>query len=122
MEEIEDVMTKVEKILQLQRHYPELFSVYVIFVFIFILLLGIYGTLRVTRNSIVNFLCKEAIQNARLGDLLPRPLDPNLPLSAADTKALYKLRKNMQISHKILPLHHVAHSFVKSLYNHCGPR
>ena len=86
MEEIEDVMTKVEKILQGQRHNPELFSVYIIFVFIFILLLGIYGTLRVTRNSIVNFLCKEAIQNARLEDLLLRPLDPNLSLSAADTK------------------------------------
>ena len=93
MEQIEDVMAKVEKILQSQRHKLELFNIYVIFIFIFILLLGIYGTLKVTRDSVVNFLCKEAIQNARLGDLIPRPLDPNLPLSFENSKVLYKLRK-----------------------------
>ena len=58
----------------------------------------------VTRNSIVNFLHKEATQNARLWDLLPRPLDPNLPLSAADTKALYKLiKKHAEKSHDSTP-------------------
>ena len=93
MDDIEEVMAKVEKILQNQRHEPELFSIYLIFIFIFILLIGIYGTLKVARDSVVNFLRKETIQNAWLGDLIPRPLDPNLPLSVENTKVLYKLKK-----------------------------
>ena len=39
MDDIEEVIAKVEKITQNQRHEPELFSIYVIFIFIFILLM-----------------------------------------------------------------------------------
>ena len=62
MDGIGDVMTKVEQILKNQRHKPELFNIYLLFIFIFVLLLGIYATLRLTRNSIVTFLRKESIQ------------------------------------------------------------
>ena len=92
-----------------------------IFVFIFILLLGIYGTLKVTRDSVVNFLQKEMIQNARLGDLIPRPLDPNLPLSVENTKVLHKLRKkHTDKSQDSAPA--PCSSFIcLSLCNHHGP-
>ena len=93
---IEDVMTKVEQILQNQRHEPELFNIYLIFIFIFVLLIGIYATLKLTRNSIVTFLQKEAIQNARLGDLIPRPVDFELPISPENTKVLNKHRRKFE--------------------------
>ena len=53
----------------------------------------IFITLRATRDSIVNFLHKEMIQNAHLGELLPKPFDPNLPLPLETTKALRKMKK-----------------------------
>ena len=68
---------------------------YLLFSFILALLVGIYVTLKVTRNSIVTFLRKEAVQNARLGDLIPRPVDSEGPLSPENTKVLNKLRKKL---------------------------
>ena len=63
------------------------------FVVIFLLLTRIFITLRATRDSIVNFIRKETIQNTCLGELLPKPLDPNLPLTLENTKALQKMKK-----------------------------
>ena len=91
---MENVISMVQKNLQHQCHKPEIMNVYMLFVVIFLLLSGIYITLRATRDSIVNFLRKETIQNACLGELLPKPLDPNLPLPLETTKALQKIKKN----------------------------
>ena len=77
------------------QHEPELTNVYLLFSFILALLVGIYVTLKVTRNSIVTFLRKEAVQNARLGDLILRPVDSEGPLSPENTKVLNKLRKKL---------------------------
>ena len=92
VQEMENVISMVKK-LQHQCHKPELMNVYILFVVIFLLLSGIYITLRATRDRIVNFLHKETIQNAHLGELLPKPLDPNLPLPLETTNALQKMKK-----------------------------
>ena len=96
----------VQNILQHQRHEPELGTVYILFTVIFLLLVGIYMTLKAVRNSIVNFLCKETIQNACL-ELFPKPLDPNLPLPPTTSKSLLKIKKK-QLSNPLepnIPLH-----------------
>ena len=92
---IESIVSKVEQILRNQRHEPELTNVYLLFSFILALLVGIYVTLRVTQNSIVTFLRKEAVQNARLGDLIPRPVNSEGALSPKNTKVLNKLREKL---------------------------
>ena len=87
-------------------------NVYLLLSFILALLVGIYVTLKVTRNSIVTFLRKEAVQNARLGDLIPRPVNSEGPLSPENTKVLNKLRKSWT-SHQRLYSHLVTHAYVR---------
>ena len=78
---IESIVSKVEQVLRNQRHDPELTNVYLLFCIILALLVGIYVTLRLTQNSIVTFLRKETVQNARLGDLILRPINDEGALS-----------------------------------------
>ena len=55
MQDIEKVIATVQKNLQSQQHEPELLSVYILYILIFLLLTGIYITLKATRDSIINF-------------------------------------------------------------------
>jgi len=91
---IESIVAKVEQVLRNQRHDPELKKVFVLFSLILALLIGIYMTQRVTCDSIVTFLKKEAVLNARLGDLIPRPINAEGDLSTKTTKMAQNLKKS----------------------------
>ena len=80
----------IHRSLQGQRHDPELGIVYVLFTVMFVSLAGLYFTLRAVRDSIVKFLWKEAITNARL-ELVPKPLDKSAPF--ADLATNYQTSK-----------------------------
>ena len=58
-------------------------------------------TLKAVRNSIVNFLCKETIQNSCL-ELVPKPLDSTLPLLSPTPQSFLKLKKAKRLSNNPL--------------------
>ena len=93
---IESILSKVEQVLRNQRHDPELTNVYMLFSLILALLIGIYVTQRLTRNSIVTFLRKETVLNARLGDLILRPINAEGALSTKTTKMAQKFREKLE--------------------------
>ena len=98
---MENDVSMIQKTLQLQRHDPEIGIVYILFSVTFLAIGGVYFTLKAVRNSVVNFLHKETIQNAHL-ELFPKPLDPNLPLPPTTINYLLKLKKK-QLANPLEP-------------------
>ena len=93
---IESIVAKVEQVLRNQRHNTDLTGIYVLFSLILALLIGIYVTQKVTRDSVVTFLRKEAVLNARLGDFIPRPINAEGDLSTKTIKMAQKVRQKQE--------------------------